>query len=143
VGTGVDSAFSGQTTSQTTASQRPDLVLPSQYPARQTVKQWIDPRAFAVPAPGAYGNLGSATVLGPGALNINMALVRAFAIQEKRRLEIRAEMFNAINTVNLAAPNLTQNTSTFGQITSTATGSGLGGSPGDPRIFQIAMKYVF
>jgi hypothetical protein len=143
VGTGVDSAFSGQTTSQTTASQRPDLVLSSQYPAHQSVKQWINPLAFALPAPGTYGNLGSATVLGPGALNINMALVRAFSVREKQRLEARVEMFNAINTVNLAAPNLMQSTSTFGQITSTATSSGLGGSPGDPRIFQVAMKYVF
>jgi hypothetical protein len=48
-------------------------------------------------------------------------------------LEFRAEILNLPNHVNLDKPNATLSNATFGQI--------LGAS--DPRIMQMALKYVF
>jgi hypothetical protein len=45
------------------------------------------------------------------------------------------------NRVNFAAPNTTLSSGTFGQITSDINGSS--SQSGDPRIMQLALKYVF
>jgi len=61
--------------------------------------------AFGVPAPGTYGNLGQANILGPGMLQLNVALSRTFPVWgEKRTLQVRAEAFNLPNVVNLSTP---------------------------------------
>jgi hypothetical protein len=81
-----------------------------------------------------------------------MALSRTFPVREKMTLQIRAEAFNILNHVNLATPNvapLTANSAfaptssaNFGQIITDISGNnGLAG--GDPRILQVAMKFVF
>jgi hypothetical protein len=48
-----------------------------------------------------------------------------------------------LNTV-ISNPNTGVGTSAFGQINSTAAGTGSGFvAPADPRIMQFAVKYVF
>ncbi len=128
-----DYALNGQTQ---TSNQRPNLILPNEYPAQQTVHEWVNPLAFGTPAPGTYGNLGADTVLGPGFLQIDLALSRIFQIREGQKLEARAEAFNFINRPNFGAPTLAfSSLNTFGQILTTSTF--------DPRIFQFALKYYF
>jgi hypothetical protein len=46
---------------------------------------------------------------------------------------VRAEIFNATNTPPLGAPNTTVGAAAFGTIT----------SAGDPRVLQLALKFVF
>jgi hypothetical protein len=48
-------------------------------------------------------------------------------------LEARAEVFNALNTRALGAPNMVVGSPAFGSIT----------SAGDPRVVQLAMKLIF
>ena len=74
-----------------------------------------------------------------------MGLTRAFAVRENQTLRIRAEVFNVPNHANYCAPasqgiapaiscpDVNLNSPTFGKIFSAA----------DPRIMQIALKYVF
>jgi hypothetical protein len=62
-----------------------------------------------------------------------MGLTRAFPVRENQSLEFRAEAFNLPNLVNLGPPQLTLTSGTFGQILSAT----------DPRIIQLALKYVF
>jgi hypothetical protein len=86
---------------------------------------WLNPAAFAAPAMGAFGNLGRANILGPGSFNINAALVRAFPVRERQRIEIRGEAFNLLNHMRPNNPAATvSRPATFGQITNF----------GDPRI---------
>ena len=125
-----------------TTDERPNLVGSSIYPSNQSVNLWIDPAAFAQPALGTYGNFGARNVRAPGNITFNTNITRSFRIGEKRSVEFRAEQFNLVNhmnPLNPAAPaaQLTSMTtltsSTFGRIL----------SANDPRILQLAMKFVF
>lgn len=120
-----------------TVDQAPIQVLPSAHPEKKTIDRWFNPAAFIQPPLGSYGNVPAKTVggpfLGPGSIGINMGLTRKFQLRENQTLEFRAEAFNVPNHVNPGTPELTLNSATFGQIL----------SAGDPRIMQMALKYVF
>jgi hypothetical protein len=146
VTSGVDNALTGA------PGQTPNYNGLNPYAANQSATQWLNPLAFTTPAPGTYGNLGWNNLKGPGEIQVNMALSRTFPVREKMTLQIRAEAFNILNHVNLATPNvapLTANSAfaptssaNFGQIITDISGNnGLAG--GDPRILQVAMKFVF
>jgi hypothetical protein len=70
-----------------------------------------------------------------------MAVSRTFRIREKKTLQLRAESFNLPNHVNFSTPVATLNSGNFGQITSDIAGPS--GQAGDPRIIQLAAKFVF
>ena len=97
---------------------------------------WLAPAnagAFTSAAPGTYGNLGYNNLKGPGVFTLNVALSRTFPIRESMSLQFRAEAFNLPNHTNFNTPVATLNSGSFGQIQ----------SAGDPRIVQLAMKFVF
>lgn len=134
--TGQDNAFSGE------GGQRPNQALSNVYASNQgaacalvlSCVQWMNGAAFGPPAPGTYGNLGTATVEGPGNLTVNAGLSRLFRITERQTLELRGEAQNALNRTNLGAPNVSEaTTSRFGTITTS----------GPARIMQFALKYGF
>jgi hypothetical protein len=113
--------------------QRASLIAGSPYPANQSFNQWLNPAAFANPAPGTFG-MGPANIRGPGTFVINMSLVRELTIREKNRVEFRAEAFNLLNHVVPNNPGASISTlATFGKITTFQ----------DPRIMQFALKYLF
>jgi hypothetical protein len=124
---GIDQALSG------TDDQRAQQVQASVYAPNKSIGQWLNPAAFAQPAAGTYGNMGPATLLGPGFFGIDMSLTRKIPIRERKAFEIRWEVFNVLNHVNPLDPVSTLSSSTFGQIQAAA----------DPRIMQIAAKFVF
>jgi hypothetical protein len=126
VNTGVDNALTGQ------ANQRPDLVMDDPY-----VKEgyrWLNPAAFRAPAPGTYGDLEVNSLVAPNWFNVDMGLVRSFRIGAERQIQFRAEVFNLLNRVHLDRPVALLNSPNFGLFTDTAA---------DPRIVQLALKYVF
>ena len=144
---GTDVALTGtpSTAGNTGVDQRPNQILPSPYLPNKGANGWLNPAAFALPAPGTYGTLGNRNIVGPGSIVFNMGLTRLFAIKEKQSLQLRAEVFNVANHVNYCAapsqgivpaircPDDNLNSPTFGKILSSA----------DPRIMQMAVKYVF
>jgi hypothetical protein len=142
VTTGVDNALNGET-----AIQRPNLVNTNPYPANQSVTNWISASAFAAPAPGTIGNLGINNMKGPGIFQFDMSLSRTFRVREKQTIQLRGEAFNVLNHLNPSVPGstagtVTTNAANFGQILSDISGT-QGLSAGDPRIIQLALKYVF
>ena len=105
------------------------------YVKNMNTRQWLTPSAFTPNLPGQYGNLGQASLVGPGYFEIDAALSRNFTIprHEAQRLEVRFETFNVLNHTNFNTPTTSLTSSTFGTILSAR----------DPRILQFAMKYVF
>ena len=70
---------------------------------------------------------------GPGYRNLDLALIRRVPLPAGTALELRAEVFNATNTPPLGAPNATVGAAAFGTIT----------TAGDPRVVQLAVKFIF
>jgi hypothetical protein len=140
VSTVLDDALNGNGT-----VQRPNQVLPDIYCANRTPSCWLNPKAFAHPALGTYGNMGNGAVRGPGSFVLNTSLSRAFKIREGQNLEVRAEAFNLPNWVNYYNPVVSLTAANFGQIVPSST-TGLGAitqSVNDPRIMQFALKFTF
>jgi hypothetical protein len=104
---------------------------------------YISPSAFATAcvAPGigdgtGWGNSGVGILLGPGNFNFDFTLMKTTKITERQTLVFRAEAFNLFNHPQFSNPaNLAISTpSTFGQITTTSV---------NPRVMQLALKYIF
>jgi hypothetical protein len=105
---------------------------------------WINTGSFSAPAPGTFGNVGRNSIQAPAFWQFDMAASRVFTVREGYTLEVRGEAFNLSNTrrAGISPPslqagasglNLTYGTPGFGTIVSSL----------DPRIMQLAMKFVF
>jgi len=114
------------------ANQRADQIVGSPY-GDKTIGKYLNPAAFAQPALGKLGNVGSNSVLGPGTWQFDIALSRTFQFGEVRKVEFRTEAFNVTNSFLMNNPVLNLNSGTFGRVTSSK----------DPRIMQFALKYFF
>jgi outer membrane receptor protein involved in Fe transport len=109
--------------------------------------QYLNQSSFAVPAYGTYGNLHRNAIYGPGFEDVDLSLIKNLPIYKERvRAQLRVEMFNIFNRVNLAQPLTNEGYgSYFGVITSTIGVSY--GSPGigsgEPYNTQLAAKIIF
>jgi outer membrane receptor protein involved in Fe transport len=129
---GIFSASSGQPVylSQPASNngQRPDYIggapILSNY--RSTL-QYLNPAAFAAVPLSATGgaairpgNAGPGEWRAPGQWNLDFSFGKNFAIRENIKLQIRAEMFNALNHTNLSGLRTGITDPFFGQLLSTA-----------------------
>ncbi|MGC1436803.1 MAG: TonB-dependent receptor [Terriglobales bacterium] len=81
---------------------------------------------------GQFGNSSRRFFHGPGLNNWNMALLKTTPITESKELQLRFEAFNLFNHAQFMNPTGEIN-STFGVVTSAR----------DPRIMQVAAKFLF
>jgi hypothetical protein len=124
-------------------AERPNYVAGvSLTPSRgSTPKQWINASAFSTPAAGTFGNLGRNSFRAPGISQVDMALMKDFAISERVRVRFRADAFNLFNRAQYGAPNADLSQSNFGVITTTISNYATG--RGTPRELQLSAKIVF
>jgi hypothetical protein len=94
---------------------------------------YFNAAAFAIPALGTFGNFGRNVIIGPGNYNLDFALFKGFRFGERRELQYRWEMFNALNHANLGDPRANIGTVRPGQIDTTSA----------PRIMQMGLRFVF
>lgn len=95
---------------------------------------WFNPAAFIAPPLYTFGNSGIGILDGPATNSLNIGLIKKFNVTERKYFQFRWELFNALNHVNYGDPYTTINQgSSTGQIF----------SAGDPRIMQLALKFLF
>jgi hypothetical protein len=89
------------------------------------------------------GRVGARNIIrGDNLINFDISLAKFFALpwgpsDNKHKIQLRGEAFNAFNHVNFGAPSLTlANPAVFGEITTLQAGTG-------PRVFQFALRYEF
>jgi Carboxypeptidase regulatory-like domain len=97
------------------------------------IKGFASASAFPTPALGQEGNLGRNTYIGPGFANFNTELAKVVTFRERYSLEIRADIFNLFNRVNLTQPISDLSSGQFGQSTSQTL----------PRSEQFGLKLNF
>jgi hypothetical protein len=66
-----------------------------------------------------WGNIAPNSFRGPGYFDIDMTLLRSFAIKERWKFVIGAQAYNVLNHPNFANPSGTYTSGAFGTITST------------------------
>ena len=125
--TGRDNALSG------IQMQRVDQVSDDVY-GEKTLARYLNPAAFAQPAPGALGSYVRNSIRGPAYWTVDIAVSRQVSLGTARSLELRVEAFNLFNTFNWGNPVTNFNSGSFGRITSMT---------GSPRIMQFGVKYGF
>jgi Carboxypeptidase regulatory-like domain len=74
--------------------------------------------AFPTPALGQEGNLGRNSYIGPGFANVSTEFAKVLTFRERYTFEIRADIFNLFNRVNLTQPVSDLSSGQFGQATS-------------------------
>jgi hypothetical protein len=114
---------------------------------------YFDPMAFAAVTTARFGTTGRNIVRGPGFFNVNLSLVRDFNLNERFKLQFRAEAYGFTNTPNFANPATTVSNAKFasGAVTSYGgydiisstmqTNTSFAGGP--DRQFRFAMKLSF
>jgi|HubBroStandDraft_5_1064220.scaffolds.fasta_scaffold03258_6 hypothetical protein len=81
----------------------------------------------------SFGNSGRNMLRGPGRNNFDLTFGRMFPLTESKSIEFRSEFFNAFNHAQFFNPDHDGFDANFGQITQAR----------DPRIIQLALKFVF
>lgn len=100
----------------------------------ETVDSWFDKAAFQAVTSGTFGNSGRNILRGPGLFNVDTALQRRFPLSGQAALELRWEVFNIFNAIELGLPDSNISNATAGTIARLA---------GDPRVMQFAVRFVF
>lgn len=103
------------------------------------VNEWYNPQAFTLPLSGTFGNVQRGSLTGPKLVEFDTSLFKNFQLDERFRLQFRAEAFNILNHANFSEPNAVvfsggSYSSTAGVITSTFTTS---------RQIQFALRLTF
>jgi hypothetical protein len=96
---------------------RPDRVIGEPVNGAGTIAEYFNKAAFAAPA-GEYGTASRNSIEGPGTVAVNASLSRTIEFGSTRSFEARVTASNVFNTVQYSGINTTENSATFGEVTS-------------------------
>ena len=88
-------------------------------PTQQSINQWFNPAAFAIPTNYNYGNVARNSLIGPDNINFDMTAAKRIPL-ERADLQFRAELFNIFNHSQFAIPASTIGSAGVGTITATS-----------------------
>jgi len=126
----------------------------SVVPANQSIHQWMNASAFAIPPNNigrkqrrrtkplmkiaGFGDSQVGSVVGPGTQAISLSLYRSFPYKERVALRVGASASNLFKHPNYGVPNLVLITAPFGTISSLQSAEGAG-----PRAIQLGGRLTF
>jgi hypothetical protein len=113
-----------------TGSLRADAVLPVDAAAPG---QPFNTLAFAIPAPGHWGNAGRNTITGPTQFSLNGSLGRTFRVTDRKSIDLRFDANNALNHVSFRSFNTTIGSNNLGLLS----------SPGAMRAMTATLRFRF
>jgi hypothetical protein len=114
--------------------QRPNLTGdPTLPPDERTTSRWFNTSAFALAPVFTLGSASRNPVRGPSYRNVDLSVIRRVKAGAGRVVELRGEVFNALNTPPFGPPAGVLGAANFGSIT----------TAGDPRVVQLALKLLF
>lgn len=101
----------------------------------ERLNQWFDTSVFTRPQAYTLGNVSRTLpdVRAPGRQSVDLSFFKNNYFGDRYNLQLRVEMFNALNTPQWAFPNISISSSTFGQITNADSA----------RQIQLATKFLF
>ena len=141
-------SFTGENTSRVNRVGDPYAGLSHQVVNHQPV-QWVNASAFAYPAVGTFGMFSRNQLRGPDLRGVDISVTKDTPISERVSSQLRIEVYNVFNRVNLANPTFLGANLFFGTSVS-PIGSTLGTSfglpgigPGEPLNLQIALRVRF
>ncbi len=105
-------------------------------PRNSAGQAYFNPNYFQLEPIGQVGNVMRRYFSGPGISNFDMALLKDTQITERTTVQFRAEAFNIFNHAQFNNPSGNINNSGAG-------GFGYVTSARDPRIMQLALKFLF
>jgi hypothetical protein len=108
--------------------RRPKVVA-GVSPYLKSSRQWLNPAAFAPPAPGTFGNSRRNNYTGPNLAQFDTTLSKTLAVGEKLAFEFHADVYNVLNHPNYAVPGnlrLAQVFTTATPYSTSTMGSGWG-----------------
>ena len=104
---------------------RADVLRDPNLPVDQrNLGQWFDTDAFRQPAQYRFGNQGVNLLRGDGNINFDFSILRNFSFTETKRLQFRAELFNALNHTNFNVPGRVFGAAGFGLVSGSAPRGG-------------------
>jgi len=126
-------------------NNRPNYVAGCQVQVEMPNK-WFDPNCYTLPAAGTLGNAGRDTIIGPGIVQVDLAVfkdTKVPKISEAFRIQFRAEAYNLFNHPAFGLPGNSMFTSAAG-ARNTAAGviTTLAGNA-TARQLQFGLKFLF
>lgn len=115
-------------------AQRPDQLRdPNLGAGQRSAARWFDTEAFAMPAAFTFGTAPRNSVIGPGFASLDVALAKTWTVAAGAELELRWEVFNALNRANFDLPNRIYGSANFGRIFAAKS----------PREMQLGLRLAF
>ncbi len=108
----------------------------------KTIYKQFDTTAFQTPALGTLGSQGRNAMRSPGQRAVDLSMFKNFRIQERFNVQFRAEAYNllASDYYTVIFPNFNATQTNFGSLVPVG---GDKGNPFNPRIYQMALRFVF
>jgi hypothetical protein len=97
------------------------------------VNMWFNTSAFVAPPAYTYGNNGRNVIFGPGTKQVDFSAFKNFSLgSEARKLQLRGEAFNVLNTPQFDNPNASIGNAAVGIIS----------AAGSPSVFQRTSREI-
>ena len=104
-------------------------------------EQWVNPAAFVVAS--GPGTVGRNAFVGPGFSAVDLSVIKNIAVTERFRVQLRADMFNVFNRINLFTGAGSVNSDGTIRDTEGDSQGAPGIGPGEPFNMQLAAKIIF